>query len=419
MKFKNILIIFSLFILLMGSLSAICAANDDCLNNNTQQIDSYFVHNEIKPTSDSQDAIIGIVTKNVEGKDFASLQSEIKSSDKGDTIHLKNDIIQKSNLPIMINNSITIEGNGHTIDAKQKSSIFIITNTDLTLNNICFINGNDIIGGAIQIKNSTVRLTNCTFKNNQAFIAGAIDCDNGEVIITNSIFSENKETGENCEAGAIFNNNGNLIIDNSQFSENVGCKGAAIANYGNMTLTNCNLSRNCAESGVIYNSKTGKSTIKNTEFSYNEAIDGSAIYNNGALTIDSSQFKCNNGKNSAGTIYNAKYGHTTITNSIFINNRARYGGSINNERLGNVRIINSTFIENKGENSEAIYSQGTLYLENNNISDIIYIDKNIIDPEITSKVYLNLVNGTTIKHMGDTLYPYAILTDDNGNIIHD
>ena len=68
---------------------------------------------------------------------------------------------------IIINQSITIDGQGHKIDAQGKSRIFKITADNIILKNINFINGNTTdFGGAIYMDSGSIK--NCNFTNNTA-----------------------------------------------------------------------------------------------------------------------------------------------------------------------------------------------------------------------------------------------------------
>ena len=84
---------------------------------------------------------------------------------------------------IVINNSITINGNGITIDGSNTARIFNITADNVIINNIIFTNGKacvgnpdeDACGGAILWNGANGILNNSTFNNNTAEDGGAVD----------------------------------------------------------------------------------------------------------------------------------------------------------------------------------------------------------------------------------------------------
>ena len=101
---------------------------------------------------------------------------------------------------IIINQSITIDGQGHKVDAQGKSRIFKITADNIILKNINFINGNTTdFGGAVYFENSGT-LSDCNFINNTATdFGGAIYMDSGS--IKNCNFTNNtasQRTGAVC-----------------------------------------------------------------------------------------------------------------------------------------------------------------------------------------------------------------------------
>lgn len=65
---------------------------------------------------------------------------------------------------IEINKSITIDGNGHYIDSHGNSIIVAVTNSNVCLNNIQFLNWGLSIG-SIESYESKLTISNCIFKN--------------------------------------------------------------------------------------------------------------------------------------------------------------------------------------------------------------------------------------------------------------
>lgn len=158
-----------------------------------------------------------------------------------DTIELKNDYIYDKSSDsefkngIIISKSITINGNGKTIDANKQARIFkVINGANLIIENLKFTNGqgqNDgpygyIVGGAIYVNKSYVTIINSTFNDNQANgdcgYGGAICSENSNITIVNSTFNNNKAYSyENIiGAGGAIRCGGNATIINSTFNNN-------------------------------------------------------------------------------------------------------------------------------------------------------------------------------------------------------
>lgn len=193
------------------------------------------------------------------------LSDTIYNAYSGSSIKLNKDIsFDEYDSSISISKKLTIDGNGHTIDAKGNSRIFSISGDNVVLENIVFKNaqyssGN---GGAIYWSGSNGKLINCTFINNVAENGGAVywygykgnitDCkftsnsaDNqggalylySSFTITNSNFKDNKaEYGGAIAVGDDYS----VSIENSSFNNNAADYGSAIKWYNSVgTVNNC------------------------------------------------------------------------------------------------------------------------------------------------------------------------------------
>ena len=194
---------------------------------------------------------------------------------------------------IAINKSITIDGKGYSIDAKNNGRIFNIS-------------ASNVIGGAIFISNK---------------------CEN--ITIDNSTFLNNKHSNK---GGAIYCNASNTLINNSQF-------------YNNNALIG---------GGAIY-FEGSNGLVENSTFRENTAIlSGSAIYWEGQTgTILSSKFNKNYNNLYASVFWGAPNGK--IINSFFIDNTADGCGALDvHYDATNLSVSKSAFINNKGEQADAI-----------------------------------------------------------------
>ena len=113
---------------------------------------------------------------------------------------------------IDIHSSITIDGNGHTIDARHKSKIFNITGGIVTLKNMTLKNAySNGEGGAIFVNNTDLIIEDITFKNNEAKSGGAIYNLWSNVNIVNADFISN--SSEKTFSQNIFNK-GSMTLEN-------------------------------------------------------------------------------------------------------------------------------------------------------------------------------------------------------------
>jgi hypothetical protein len=155
------------------------------------------------------------------------LQNIVDNAKKGDTINLNKNYAYAngdSKEGVLINKSISINGNGMVLDGKDTSRIFKIieaydendnddTGNGVLIKNLAFINGKSENGGAIYIghdliiipdksytDNTTVK--NCNFMNCFSKMGGSIywNCTLGKVL-NSSFTNSSAETG-----GAIYAN---------------------------------------------------------------------------------------------------------------------------------------------------------------------------------------------------------------------
>ena len=294
---------------------------------------------------------------------------------------------------IIINkDSLTIYGNGHTINGLGISKLLNIVGNNVKLINLNLINGYDPIsqkspiqwsgnygtmenctvsnnsarnGGAITWTGPMGSINNSTFINNQAnFYGGAIYFDEIRGGITNSKFIDNSAS----DGGAVYANQKYIHIDNCAFIKNDANNGAAVYVNGEKGKIHNSLFENNTASrsgGAIYwNYITGIVTTSN--FTFNKAKSGGAIYwNHEYGKVSDCQFANNTATEDGGAIYwNDDYG--TVDSSYFENNTAsRYGGAIFwDYDYGNV--IGSVFIKNTADDGGAIYfREGVIFISKN------------------------------------------------------
>ena len=163
----------TIFILTLLTISAVSAADF----NSTDEVMGETVIDENLEVI-QEDTLS--TTHNVSGNTFADIQNTIDNAEAGDTVVLLGNYTGKGS-GISIGKSLTIEGNGAVLDARQLSGIIgIDTKGSVYIKNVVFINGVGCDGSAVSGGISI----NCTFINNgnsSEKVCGGAIC-NGDAI---------------------------------------------------------------------------------------------------------------------------------------------------------------------------------------------------------------------------------------------
>ena len=315
---------------------------------------------------------------------------------------------------IVINRSVTINGNGFTINAKGKARIFEVLVDNVVVKNIVFKNGNitgdggavhfggsgtvencnftnnsaDYAGGAIHMYSGSVE--NCIFINNTARYGGAIRFYNNGTT-TNCNFTNNKAIGINPWGGAIcFSNIGN--ITNCNFAGNTAEDGGAVYFMNNGTMSNCNFTNNSAGyAGGAIAMLSGN--VLNCNFIYNVADIGGAISMNSGTVINC---KFTNNKADTGGAINSDT-RCSVVNCSFVNNIATdISGAIDMYRGSVVGCIFDNNSANRGSAIRFFASSnnlvsGCIFMNHNNGNEIIYFDNTMRgnNLSVNNNIFLN------------------------------
>lgn len=249
---------------------------------------------------------------------FTNLNNEIGHSSAKDVINVEGNITLQDSESysykngIAIDHSLTIDGNGHTIDAKSakgdRDSLFTITNkAKVIIKDLVIMNAyRSSQGGAINVGSGcTLTLINCTFIANEAKDRGGAIYTIGTLTVTDCNFKSNAIRNGTAYGGAIFAQGNDVTITNTNFTDNYGTnigggqnavKGGAIScEYcSNVKLTNCNFINNIghgtgsstAVGGAIHMSSTNMVNITNCNFT-NNSVD-SSVYDSsrGFLVVE-------------------------------------------------------------------------------------------------------------------------------------
>lgn len=205
---------------------------------------------------------------------FNDLNTLIQMSDS--EIKLENDYAFNSATDslfvegITLYNTVTIDGQGHVIDAENLARIFKNYAYGVTFKNIRMINAN----------------TNFAKSYKRYF-------DESSIGVTSIYYYINNRPS--AEGGAIYSKFYPISVINSTFTDNQGEKGGAIYSLDKVSVENSTFTKNRASDrgGAIYSLQN--ITAVNTNFKDNYALDvGGAVYSASSLDAANSIFENNN-----------------------------------------------------------------------------------------------------------------------------
>ncbi|MDO5825139.1 MAG: hypothetical protein Q4Q22_02050 [Methanosphaera sp.] len=350
---------------------------------------------------------------NEDVKNFTYLNELIRSTENDITleydIKMNRDEFDQFPEGIVIDiDDLTIDGNGHSIDADEITRIFKITGKNIKIKNITLKNGystdcggaiantgsatitksalkwntSDIDGGAIynDIGGKTT-IIDTEIENNLANIDGGGVFNWGTLRMINSNLNWNKSQ---MDAGALHNggmtykssiskhklkdekdillNNAVAFIENCDITGNVGRNSCgAVLNWGRLQVKDSMINHNLTEKrgGAINNQRSASVILENAIIRNNVSNkNGGGIYNLGNVKVNKSTFYDNFAKNNGAGVFNRQT--MTITDTKFLNNTStKNGGAINNES-GTVTLIDTRLHRNKAQYGAAIANKGQM-----------------------------------------------------------
>ena len=298
----------------------------------------------------------------VKVKTFTELETIFNNSEVGDTIDLDCDYEYDSDFKDIgveiINKTLTINGNGHTLDGKNKSRILNILADNVVLNNITFINGYSAESiGALRCHGNNILISNCTFINNNANGSSAGDMDGTGIV----------------GGGIYINGNYNHILYNTFINNTVGGSGGGLALDG----------KNCA--------------VEHNYFENNKAL---RHMNGGAMQIGRGQnsiiryniFKDNYAGMGGGAVELQHSSGDLIENNTFIHNGADYGAGISIYNTSYFTLRNNEFTENYADGELGLGAAARVYL---------------IDFKTTSIITGNKIRNNIASVTGGAFYIYG------------
>lgn len=340
-KHTKALLVFLLLLITVTGLSVVCAADDDSLDSSisTQQ---NTIQEEVT-TDISTDKLVKTENKNVkqssydyEGDNgtFTELESDINANDN--LVLEKNYVRSSEEDVIVINKTITVDGNGYVIDTNENSGTFNIT------------------------ADASVTFKNMIFMGNRGDIVSIYNM--GQLTFINTTFCDNNVTS----GQAVLNSSGSSVVEiiNSTAYDNEGIGGIfSFANTAKVLVNNSNFSYNNASNSVLRPSSSSVTfTVDNSRFTSNHAsLYGGAINAQAKTLINNSYFEGNWAETKGGAIA-LRGGRGTVMNSIFINNKVDNDNPKNISQGGAIystvpmTLINNTMTNNSAFNGSAIYA---------------------------------------------------------------
>ena len=349
---------------------------------------------------------------------------------------------------ITINKDITIDGKGHTIDAKNLGRIFSIgEGFTVTLTNATLINGKATEGGAIY-NDGSLTLSDVKLSDNAADSYGGAVFNNGELVVSDSVFDSNDIVNRGSASvdyggAAIYNwYDGTLTVSGSNFTNNIkNYKNGdnlvgAITTIGNATVSGSNFVNNAGRWGgaistagyLLAGDDVNTLTVSGSTFKENGGLYGAGIFVAGSdFTVSDCVFDKNsafgkgnmtpNNNNGAAIVVTDTGKDITgiITDSNFTNNKAHFSGAVDICE-GKITIKNSIFVNNSAE-----YCAGAIAVDSQINKPAVEIINSKFDSnsaEYGGAIYnyynLTVVDSTFTNNSKDTIYNFRVANLDLG-----
>ena len=349
---------------------------------------------------------------------------------------------------ITINKDITIDGKGHTIDARDLGRIFSIgEGFTVTLTNATLINGKATEGGAIY-NDGSLTLSDVKLSDNAADSYGGAVFNNGELVVSDSVFDSNDIVNRGSASvdyggAAIYNwYDGTLTVSGSNFTNNIkNYKNGdnlvgAITTIGNATVSGSNFVNNSGRWGgaistagyLLAGDDVNTLTVSGSTFKENGGLYGAGIFVAGSdFTVSDCVFDKNsafgkgnmtpNNNNGAAIVVTDTGKDITgiITDSNFTNNKAHFSGAVDICE-GKITIKNSIFVNNSAE-----YCAGAIAVDSQINKPAVEIINSKFDSnsaEYGGAIYnyynLTVVDSTFTNNSKDTIYNFRVANLDLG-----
>ena len=372
MQYKKIMILAILLVSLLAvsTVSAEDNATSDIVGVESQE-DTVIAEVNDDLASDADDDILS-----TNPKTFTDLNAIINDNENRD-VYLDSDYKYNPDSDsdfewgIGVNRAVTVHGNGFTIDGANNARIFSISNNEVVLKDIIFVNAKSAgDGGAVICGNDYCVIANCSFVNCSAFSGGAIrfstDGEDWTVqdVIANCSFV-------NCSAthygGAVICIGDDCVIANCSFVNCSAYFGGAVSLSGDdCVLANCSFV-NCFANygGAVDQGFSQYCVLANCSFVNCSANYGGAVRwsdydeewtSDFGVLANCSFVNCSSNYDGGAIYLSSSYCH--LTNSNFADcSAARYGGAIYLSS-NYCHLTNSNFVDCSASSGGAVYLYG-------------------------------------------------------------
>ena len=222
-------------------------------------------------------------------------------------------------------------------------------------------------GGAITVFKSAVTISASVFYGNNATVGGAIFSSSSNITIINCTLLRNTAnsavSSTSCHGGVLhYESDGylevNLTILNSEFVQNAACYGGAISVlFSNVDITNSLFQENSAIAGGVGQALRANLIIHDSTLAYNFALQMA-----GSIVIVNGSIGVDTTEfiSNQGRVCGALYIYkciVAILNSNFTNNTAlEYGGVLGIHNNSNVSMQMNVFQHNSAKHAGVIYA---------------------------------------------------------------
>ncbi|MDO5825598.1 MAG: hypothetical protein Q4Q22_04395, partial [Methanosphaera sp.] len=344
------------------------------------------------------------------------------NTQKSMEINLKGSNSYTLTKPIVFDGSIyattlIINGNGRTLDAKNKSIFMNISYAKtVTINNLTIINTNSKKSSTFS-NNGTLTLNGCSFTDNSIKEGGLIfnraTLNMDGCNINNTIMDTEEFIIEYPNAKGSIINYGAAYITNSRIS-NIASGSASFAdNYAYLYMKNNTLNNSASDFGTIISHIYSVAVMENNVFSNCTSTYGGVISNHGVVTIKNNKFYSNRAS-VGGVLYNN--GNVTFTSNTLKNNEASLAGCIYNERFvdkntgdvyGFINCTKNKFTSNKATIGAVLSNYADINFEVNTASGNYASDDNFFENDgkasgtaiIDNNARMNILNNSFVSNV--------------------
>jgi hypothetical protein len=257
-----------------------------------------------------------------------------------------------------------------TIDGEDQRMAIWFSTSNLVIDGLNFINGNDASGG-VSGELGTITISNCTFYNNYGSDGGAAISLNevAAFTFTNNIIQGNI-SGPLAAGGAVAISRSSGSVIGNTMSDNTGApyRGGGIYINGSplnsftVTITGNIIHNNSAElGGGVYLRHSNATLDSNTITSNTASIDGGGVYQEGGgSALVANVIRSNTANQSGGGVFLSDADDLIkLDNNIIADNRASIRGTGLFVDDSSPQLRHNTVANNKGGDGSGLFVAGT------------------------------------------------------------